>query len=153
MVVHILPSNAKPLLGLFCNSNSIHLCSRITLSFSNNLNIVEWLMRGHNQLFISGGTIFTKFHSITSSCLLTVVELFRKRSHVIIMYFCPQIRSPKYKHTHSAQRWFNKNGQNKTFCNSVGAESPVSSEISHLRNFCIHARCVCAEQHSTYQIR
>jgi len=24
----------------------------------------------------------------------TVVQLFRKRSHIIIMYFCPQTRSP-----------------------------------------------------------
>jgi len=44
MVVHILLSNAKTLLGLFCNSNSIHLCSHITLSFGSNVNIVEWLV-------------------------------------------------------------------------------------------------------------
>jgi len=44
MVVYILPSNAKPLLGLFCNSNCIHRCSHITLSFSRNVNIVEWLV-------------------------------------------------------------------------------------------------------------
>jgi len=36
--------NAKTLLGLFCNSNCIHLCSHITLSFSSNMNIVEWLV-------------------------------------------------------------------------------------------------------------
>ena len=33
MVVYIFPSNAKTLLGLCCNSNCIHLCSHITLSF------------------------------------------------------------------------------------------------------------------------
>jgi len=44
MAVHILPLNAKTLLGLFCNSNCIHLCSHITLSFSSNSNIVEWLV-------------------------------------------------------------------------------------------------------------
>ena len=44
MVVFILPSNAKTLLGLFCNSNCTHLCSHITLSFSGNVNIVEWLV-------------------------------------------------------------------------------------------------------------
>jgi len=44
MVVHILLSNAKTLLGLFCNSNCIHLCSHITLSSSSNVNIVEWLV-------------------------------------------------------------------------------------------------------------
>ena len=44
MVVYILPSNAKTLLGLFCNSNCIHRCSHETLSFSGNMNIVEWLV-------------------------------------------------------------------------------------------------------------
>ena len=44
MVVHILPLNAKTLLGLFCNSNCIHLCSHITLSFCSNVNMVEWLV-------------------------------------------------------------------------------------------------------------
>ena len=44
MVVYILPSNAKTLLGLFCNSNWIHLFAHITLSFSSNVNIVEWLV-------------------------------------------------------------------------------------------------------------
>jgi len=34
MVVYILLSNAKTLLGLFCNSNCIHRSSHITLSFS-----------------------------------------------------------------------------------------------------------------------
>jgi len=44
MVVYILSSNAKTLLWLFYNSNSIHLCSHITLSSSSNENIVEWLV-------------------------------------------------------------------------------------------------------------
>jgi len=44
MVVYILPSNAKTLLGLFCHSNCIHRCSHITLSFSSNVNTVEWLV-------------------------------------------------------------------------------------------------------------
>jgi len=44
MVVYILPSNAKTLLGLFCNSNCIQRCSHITLRFSSNENIVEWLV-------------------------------------------------------------------------------------------------------------
>ena len=34
----------KTLLGLFCNSNCIHLCSLITLRSSSNVNIVEWLV-------------------------------------------------------------------------------------------------------------
>jgi len=44
MEVYILPSNAKTLLGLFCNSDCIHRCSHITLSFISNVNIVEWLV-------------------------------------------------------------------------------------------------------------
>ena len=44
MVVYILPSDAKILLGLFCNSNCNQRCSHITLSFSSNVNIVEWLV-------------------------------------------------------------------------------------------------------------
>ena len=36
MVVYILPSNAKTPLGLFCNSNYIHLCSLTTLRSSSN---------------------------------------------------------------------------------------------------------------------
>ena len=34
MVVYILPSNPKALLGPFCNSNFIHLCSHITSEMS-----------------------------------------------------------------------------------------------------------------------
>jgi len=38
----------------------------------------------------------------------TMVQIFRKRSHIIIMYFCPQTRSPQYKRTYSAQCWLIK---------------------------------------------
>jgi len=44
MVVYILPPNAKTQLGLFSNSNCIHLGSQITLSSSGNVNTVEWLV-------------------------------------------------------------------------------------------------------------
>jgi len=44
MVVYILPSTAKTLLGLFSNSNCIHLRSDMTLSSSSNVNTVEWLV-------------------------------------------------------------------------------------------------------------
>jgi len=40
--VYILTPNAKTLLGLFCNSNCIHLCSLIPSRSSSNVNIVEW---------------------------------------------------------------------------------------------------------------
>jgi len=42
--VYILPSNTKTLLGLFCSSNCIRLCSHITLSSSSNVNVVEWFV-------------------------------------------------------------------------------------------------------------
>ena len=44
MVVYILPWMAKALLREFCNSNCIHLCAYITLSYTSNANIVEWLV-------------------------------------------------------------------------------------------------------------
>jgi len=44
MVVYSWPPNAKTLLGRFCNSNCIHRCSHIMLSFSSNMNIVEWFV-------------------------------------------------------------------------------------------------------------
>ena len=80
MVVEILPSNAKTLLGLFCNSNCIHLCSRITLSFSSNLNIVKWLMQGRNQLFISGRD---DFHEISFDYVIVVIHRGRTFSQTV----------------------------------------------------------------------
>jgi len=58
--------------------------------------------RGATSSSIRGGAISMKCHSMTSSCLYsTMVQLFRKRSHIIIiMYFCPQTRSPQYTNTH-----------------------------------------------------
>jgi len=44
MAVYILPSVAKALLGLFCNSNCFHLCPHIRLNSSSNVYIVEWLV-------------------------------------------------------------------------------------------------------------
>ena len=57
----MLPSNAKAVLGLVCNSNCIHLCSHITLSSSSKVNIVEWLVSMPAvRLFIgSAPTIFS----------------------------------------------------------------------------------------------
>ena len=43
MILYILPSNAKTLLELFCNSNCIYICSHMTLSSSSNVNIVQRL--------------------------------------------------------------------------------------------------------------
>ena len=46
MAVYILPSMAKALLGLFCNSNCFSLCPHTCtrLNSSSNVNIVEWLV-------------------------------------------------------------------------------------------------------------
>ena len=43
MAVCILPSMAKALLGLFCNSNCFRLCPHTRLNSTSNVNIVEWL--------------------------------------------------------------------------------------------------------------
>ena len=40
----ILPSVAKALLGIFCNSNCFHLCPHIRLNSCCNVNVVEWLV-------------------------------------------------------------------------------------------------------------
>jgi len=61
MVVHILPSNAKTLLGIFCNSNCIYLCSHITLSFSSNVNMVEWLVSMPAVRLFVGSTFTISF--------------------------------------------------------------------------------------------
>jgi len=62
MVVYILPSNAKPLLGLFCNSNYILHCSHITLSSSRNVTIIEWLVSmSAVRLLFFGSDLTTSF--------------------------------------------------------------------------------------------
>ena len=61
MIVYILPSNAKTLLGLFCNSNCICLCSHKTMSFSSNVNIVEWLVSTPAARFFVGSALTISF--------------------------------------------------------------------------------------------
>ena len=61
MVVHILPSNAKPLLGLICNSNYILHCSHMTVSSSRNVNIVEWLVSMPAVRLFFGCALTTSF--------------------------------------------------------------------------------------------
>jgi len=54
-------------------------------------------------------------------------------------------KSIVYKHTHSAQRRTTlKTDETERFTTALEAESPVSSEISDLRNFCLHG--ICTEQ-------
>ena len=84
---------------------------------------------------------------MTSSCLFNRGTTFCKRSHIIIMCFFPQTRSPQYKHTFCTIL-VDKNRQNRTFYNSVGGWI-----TSVKRNFWLHSIWACTEQHSTYQIR
>jgi len=43
MAVYILPSVAKALLGLFCNSNYFHLSPHVRLNSSSNVNVAEMI--------------------------------------------------------------------------------------------------------------
>jgi len=65
MALYILPSVAKALLGLFCNSNCFHLCPHIRLDSSSNVNIVEWLVSTTAvRLFV--GSALTLFLGLAS---------------------------------------------------------------------------------------
>ena len=68
MVVYILPSNANTLLGLFCNTNCIHRCSHITLSFSSNVNIVEWLVSVPAMRLFVGSALTISFGLACRGC-------------------------------------------------------------------------------------
>ena len=70
MVVYILPSNAKTLLGIFCNSNCIHLCSPTTFSksSSNNVKIVEWLVFMPAVGLFVGSTLTISFGLACKGC-------------------------------------------------------------------------------------
>jgi len=63
------------------------------------------------------------------------------------MYFCPQTRSPLYKHTHSARRWLIKTDKTERFTTTFEAELPVSSEIS---DFTPYAHAQSNIQHIKY---
>ena len=81
MVVYILPSNAKTLLGLFCNWNCIHLCSHITLSSSNNMNIVERLVSMPAVRLFLGSTLTISFGlacRVTTFIGVLLMYLFKK---------------------------------------------------------------------------
>jgi len=95
-------------------------------------------LRSATSSSFRGRAIFIKFHSMTSSYLSNRVTTFSQTvTHVII--FCPHSIQ-----THTfCTTLVNKN---RTFHNSVGAESPVSSEISdltpyaHAQNNILHAK-------------
>jgi len=84
--------------------------------------------QGRNQLFISGGSIFVKFHSMTSSYLSNHGTTFSQTVIYNNNAFLPtDTKSIVYKHTHSTQGWFIKT---ERFTTALEAESAVSSEIS-----------------------
>jgi len=120
--------------------------------FSNNVHTYLLSKKRYNTEKHSSIVRGATSSSFRGGRLSTVVQLFRKWSHIIILYLCPQTRSPLHKHTHSAQSWLVKSEKTERFATALEAESPVSSEISDLRNFWFHAMCACTEQQATYQI-
>ena len=107
--------------------------------------------RGATSSSFRVGAIFMKFHSMTSSCLFNRGTTFSQTVIYNNYVFCLQTRSPQYKDKHSVQRWLIKTDKTERFTTALEAESPVSSEISDLRNFWLHAICSCTEQHPRYQ--
>ena len=93
-----------------------------------------------------------KFKSMMSSCLFNRGTTF---SQTVIynnnVFLSADTKSIVCKHTFCTTL-VNKN-KTEHFTTALEAESPVSSDISDLRNFWLHALCTCTEQHSTYQIR
>ena len=108
-----------------------------------------WCAGAQPALHFGGGKFSRNVIRWRHRAYSTVVQLFRKRSHIIIMYFYPQTRSPQYKDKHSAQCWSIKTDKTEWFTTALEAESPMSSEISDFTPYA-HA---CTEQHSTYTIR
>ena len=73
-----------------------------------------------NQLFISVGAIFIKFHSMTSSCLFNRGTTFSQTVTYNKNVFLPaDTKSIVQTHTFCTTL-VNKNRQKRTFCNSVG---------------------------------
>ena len=64
--------------------------------------------------------IFTKFHSMTSSCLFNRGTIFSETVTYNNNVFLSTDTKSIAQDTHSAQRCWNKNRQNRTFYNSVG---------------------------------
>jgi len=103
------------------------------------------LQQGRNQLFISGGAVFMKFRSITSSCLFNRGTTFSQTITYNDNVFLPaDTKSIVQTHTFCTTL-VNKS---RTFYNSVGGWI-----TSVKRNFWLHTIRACTEQHSTYKIR
>ena len=105
--------------------------------------------RGATSSSFRGGAIFTKFHSMTSSCLFNRGTTFSQTATYINNVFLPaETKSIVQRHTFSPTLVNKQTKQNRTFDNSAGG-----CITSVKRNFWLHALCACTEQHSTYQIR
>jgi len=77
-----------------------------------------------------------KFHLMTSSCLFNRGTTFSQTvTYNNNVFFPADTQSTVQTHTCSAQRWSLKTDKTESFATALEAESPVSSEISHLRNF------------------
>ena len=101
--------------------------------------------QGRNQLFISRGAIFVKFHSMTSSFSFNRGTTFSQAvTYNNNNVFLPaDTKSTVYKHTFCTTLA----NENRMFYNSVGGWI-----TSVKRKIWLHAICVCTEQHSTYKI-
>ena len=96
--------------------------------------------QGRNQHLISGGAIFMKFHSMTSSCLFNRGTTFSQTVTYNINVFLPaDTKSMVQTHTFCTTL-VNKNRQNRTFYNSVGGWITGVK-----RNFWLHAIYACTE--------
>ena len=120
----------------------------------NSLLIREVPDQGRNHLFISGGAIFMKFHSMMPSYLSNRGTTFSQTVTYNKNAFLPaDTKSIVQTHTFCTTL-VNKN---RTFYNSVGGW--ITSVIIIIRgagvkrNFWLHAICACTEQHSTHKIR
>jgi len=79
----------------------------------------DW-SQGRNQFFISGGTIFMNFHSMTSSCLFNRGTTFSQTlTYNNNVFLAADMKSILQTHTFCTTL-VNKNRQNRTFYNSVG---------------------------------
>ena len=125
-------------------SQLIHCWIICVISCLTSIRKLFHVTQGRNQLFISGGPIFIKFHSMTSLCLFNRGTTVSQTVTYNYVFLRADMKSIVYKHTYSAQRWLMKT----TFYNSV--EGWITSVK---RNFWLHAPCACTEQHSTYKIR
>ena len=98
---------------------------------------------GQPALHFGGGQFSWNFIRWRQRAYSTMVQLFPKRSHIIIMYFARRHEVHSVQTHTFCTTLVNKNRQNRTFYNSVGGWITVVK-----RNFKLHAICACTEQHS-----